>query len=276
VCWWDTDRPAGDDAQENAMSTITGTPGQPTGPTPPPTPRPPRSAGRVALLIASSAMLACGGTMLVGGGGLVAADHHWRDGGYLSTDAEPLQADGYAIASEGLELGGVDEAWVLGRARVRAASSDGASPVFVGVARSADAARYLAGVEHSTVTEIDDPATTYEQHPGGAPAMDPADSDIWVAQSDGTGRQSVDWSLHRAGRWTVVVMNADGSAGVAVDADVGATVPVVKNVGLGLLAAGGLFSLLGAAGLVGVRLNRRGSAPEDLDAPPADHDQASA
>jgi hypothetical protein len=234
------------------MSTITDAPTN----NPPASPRA-RSAGRIALLVVAIASLLGGATALAGGGALIAVDNSWRDDGYLTTDTSPLKADGYAVATEGIELGGLDEEWVLGRARLRV-TAEGSTPVFVGVARTADAAAYLADVEHSTVTEIDDPATTYERHAGGAPAVDPADSDIWIEQASGTGTQSIDWSLDdRPGRWTVVVMNADGTTGVDVDADVGATVPVLGEVTTGLIVVGALFVLVGAGTLVGLRVTRR-------------------
>lgn len=234
------------------MSTITDTPNDHR-------PGPPhaRSAGRIVLLVLAIASLLGGATALAGGGALIAVDNSWRDDGYLTSDTAPLKADSYAVATEGLEVGGLDDGWVLGRARVRV-STEGSTPVFVGVARTADAEAYLATIEHSTVTEIDDPATTYEQHAGGAPAADPANSDIWIQQATGSGTQSIDWSLDdRPGRWTVVVMNADGTAGVDVDADVGATVPVLGEVTAGLIVVGALFVLVGAGVLVGLRVTDR-------------------
>jgi hypothetical protein len=208
------------------------------------------------LLTLAIASLLGGATALAGGGALITADNSWRDDGYLTSDTARLTSSGHAIASEGIELGGHDEGWVLGKARVRVTADS--TPVFVGVARAADAEAYLAGVEHSTVTDIDDPAATYEQHAGGAPAVNPADSDIWVEQSTGTGTQSIDWSLDdRPGRWTVVVMNADATAGVDADADVGATVPVLGEATTGLIVVGALFVLVGAGTLVGLRVTRR-------------------
>jgi hypothetical protein len=209
------------------------------------------------------ASLLGGATALAGGGALIAVDNSWRDDGYLTSDTAPLKADGHAVATEGIEIGGLDEDWVLGRARVRV-TTDGSSPVFVGVARAADAEAYLAGVEHSTVSEIDDPATTYEHHAGGAPAGDPADADIWVEQAAGTGTQSIDWSLDQPGRWVVVVMNADGAAGVDVDADVGATVPVLGEVTTGLIVVGALFVLVGTGVLVGLRVTGRSTSEGDV------------
>jgi len=238
------------------MSTIT------EHPVPHPPAAPSRSAGRIALLVLAIASLVGGLAALGSGVALVAADNSWRDDGYLTTNTEALASNGYAVATESLEIGGVDEDWVLGRARIRVTAGP-STPVFVGVARTADAEAYLAGVEHSTVTEIDDPATSYEQHPGGAPAVAPGDSDIWIEQATGTGTQAVDWSLDdKPGRWTVVVMNADGSRGVDVDADVGATVPVLGEVTAGLIVVGALFVLVGAGTLVGLRLHGRRTVKE--------------
>jgi len=217
---------------------------------------PGRSAGRIALLVVAIASLLGGATALAGGGALIAVDHSWRDDGYLTSDTVTLTADGFAVATEGIELGGVDEDWVLGRVRIRVTAHE--SPVFVGVARTDDVAAYLAGVEHSTVTDLDYPGTTYDQHAGGAPGSAPARSDIWLQQATGSGTQSVDWPLdERPGRWTVVVMNADGTAGVDVDADVGATVPVLGEATAGLLVVGALFALVGAGTLVGLRMTKR-------------------
>ena len=226
-----------------------------------------RSAGRIALLVVAIASLLGGATALAGGGALIAVDHSWRDGGYLTSDTAALKADGFAVATEGIELGGVDEDWVLGRVRIRVTAHE--SPVFVGVARTDDVAAYLADVEHSTVTDLDDPGATYEQHAGGTPDVAPAGSGIWLEQATGSGTQSIDWSLDdRPGRWTVVVMNADGTAGVDVDADVGATVPILDEVTAGLLVVGTLFVLTGAGVLVGLRVTRRRNTEGDNRLPP--------
>ena len=120
------------------MSTITDSPINPQA-----TPPRARSAGRIALLTLAIASLLGGATALAGGGALIAVDNSWRDGGYLTSDTAHLTTGGHAIASEGVELGGHDEDWVLGRARIRV-TADGSSPVFVGVARAADAEAYLA------------------------------------------------------------------------------------------------------------------------------------
>lgn len=57
------------------------------------------------------------------------------------------------------------------------------------------------------------------------------------------------WTVH-SGDWTVVVMNPDGSPGVAVRADVGVTSPVLPSLAIGLLVADLTAGLIGAAFVV--------------------------
>jgi hypothetical protein len=215
----------------------------------PPTSRKRRwTGGTIALLVAGILAMIVGAGMLVGAGVLNAVDNHWRDGKYLTSDTTELSTAGHALAVEEIDLDGLGGDW-LGRARVRATSSDPDADLFVGVAHTDDVAAYLSGVRYSTVDEIDDPQTRYVEHAGGAPSTAPAASDIWVAETSGSGTQSLNW-LPKSGNWTVVVMNADGSSAVDVTADVGATVPLLERLPWGLLVFGIVFALLGAALLV--------------------------
>jgi hypothetical protein len=67
--------------------------------------------------------------------------------------------------------------------------------------------------------------------------------------SSGTGAQDVTWTPE-SGDWTLVVMNDGGSALVDADVAVGAEVPVVDDVAVGLLVVGALMVLMGAGLLV--------------------------
>ena len=125
---------------------------------------------------------------------------------------------------------------LLGRVRAALGRTGSDAPA------RADAEAYLAGVAHSTLVDLSDDGRSprYDQHPGGLPGTAPAAAGIWVASAAGAGRQTVTWPTAR-GDWTLVVMNVDGSPGVAATAAVGATVPVAAWVVAGLLCAGGLL-----------------------------------
>ena len=101
--------------------------------------------------------------------------------------------------------------------RVRAERPDG-RPVFVGVGRRADVTRYLAGVPHTIVTDIDiDPfRATYSPRPGRRAPLPPARQPFWAAQASGPGQQTLTWGVDD-GDWQVVAMNADGSGPVLVE-----------------------------------------------------------
>ncbi|MGW1341777.1 hypothetical protein ACWCOV_12030 [Kribbella sp. NPDC002412] len=138
----------------------------------------------------------------------------------------------------------------------------GDQPVFVGVGRDLDVADYLAGASHTRLIRFDPPATfgTQEMRGRTARLTPPAQLDWWVAESSGSGRQSVAWPI-QDGRYDVVVMNADGTP--AVGADVRFGVEVDRAFGVCLLALGAGILVL-ALGLV---LTFRGRKPASLQAP---------
>jgi hypothetical protein len=219
-------------------------------------PRGGRGAGGVALLVVGSiaALLAFG--LLAGGCAAVVLDRTQRDDdGFLMSPTEDFSTATYAIVSENadLDLDGPDWATTdfFGTVRIR---SESERPVFVGVAREADVAEYLDGVAHAVVTEVDE--AEYSERPGSAPEGRPADETFWAASATGAGEQTLEWEPED-GSWNVLVMNADGSRGVAADLSIGGELDQVLWIGIGLLIGGGL--LAAAAGLaitVGSRRRR--------------------
>ncbi|MEP7193611.1 MAG: hypothetical protein ABI903_12185 [Actinomycetota bacterium] len=184
------------------------------------------------------------------GGVLALADKGLRDDqGYFTRGPQPLSSTGYAIASERVELnlggaGTFAADRVVGDLKVTVTPS-GDAPVFVGIT-SADAARYLAGVEHSVVLDfpsrpgrVGDPV--YWQEAGGPPDLAPGQANIWAARASGTGTQSVVWTAE-SGDWAVVVMNVDGRRPISADVAVGATFPGI-GLAVGILLAIALFLL---------------------------------
>lgn len=228
----------------------------PPAPTTPPaalpaatTPTPPGSrwtAGRIVALVLGCLFLVGSVGIGIGGASLALADGSMRDDdGFLMSGDEAFTTPTYAMTTGAIEIEGAGRFLpesILGDAKVTAEAT-GDSAVFVGVADSADVEAYLAGVGHDTLVGFDDDPV-YRTSDGGAPATVPTESDIWVAQSSGTGSQSVTWEIEE-GDWSIVVMNADGSRGVSSDVSVGATVPALDWVvgflltlaGLGLVVA---------------------------------------
>jgi hypothetical protein len=191
--------------------------------------------------------------LLVGAGLLLAAGQHLTQDGYLTSDRLPLTARGYAVATDVVDLSGADPLsapdWLVGTIRLRVSNSDPSTPVFIGIGRADDVAGYLDGVRHSTLTEIGDPATSYDEWAGSAPRTRPGDAAVWLAKVEGTGTQTLTWTPDD-GPWRVVLMNADGSAGVDLNADVGAKLPVVHDMGVWSIVASLAIAVLGVCLLV--------------------------
>jgi hypothetical protein len=181
-------------------------------------------------------------TLFVAGALLLWANAHYTDaGGYLSTGSENFASTGYAITSDKLEVG-AGPAWLIasdryGTIRLGAAPRGG-KPLFVGIARTRDVDAYLRGAARSQVSDIEFApfSVNYANRPGTRAPGAPADQDIWVAQ----GERTATWDV-QSGEWTVVVMNADGSRGVAAGVSAGATVPYLSRLGYFALALGVAF-----------------------------------
>jgi hypothetical protein len=192
--------------------------------------------------------------LLAGGGALLWADQTQREGTYLFTETADVGTDRYALTSDSIRLDTDGADWVvddlLGTARVEVTPDDRGVELFVGVASTGDVAAYLSGVGHHRLGDLGPPWGGARIGPGttgvdgGAPEDAPGQVDIWVAESSGTGTQTVDWRPED-GDWTVVIMRADGDAGVSVQARAGATVPGLPLIAGGLLAAGAVMAIVG-------------------------------
>ncbi|WP_405062846.1 hypothetical protein OG474_14745 [Kribbella sp. NBC_01505] len=116
-------------------------------------------------------------------------------------------------------------------------SVTGSKPLFVGIAQDLDVADYLSGAAHTRVIRYDVPSTISTQTMNGFTnkLTPPADLDWWVAKSGGAGNQSIAWPM-QDGRYSVVVMNADGTP--AVDAKVSFGIELHRSFGISLLVLG--------------------------------------
>ena len=223
----------------------------------------------IALVVTGAlASLVAVGLLAIGGLAFVGESQKDSDG-YLSTNTHKFETGTRALATENLDVDLEGGDWVfdtndLGKVRLQVESRDDKS-VFVGIARTSDVENYLRGVSHSTLTDVDTSPfeADYENHAGARHPADPADSQIWVASEQGSGKQTLDWEIED-GDYSVVVMNADGSAGVDADVSTGANIPFLDEIGWTAVGSGGFVLLMGIAMIViGTRRPRNpgGTAP---------------
>jgi hypothetical protein len=139
---------------------------------------------------------------------------------FFISSEQRFERSSFAIASEDVDVLTDAPGWLTDwlvdpvDLRVRGASGDDGA-IFFGIADSGDRDAYLAGVNYDEVTSIDFEGAdiTYRTHEGTTVPSPPGTEGIWVASVEGTGEQTLDWSLE-TGNWSVVVMNADASAGI--------------------------------------------------------------
>ena len=232
-----------------------------TGQTPAPTrdPNPPSrwTAGRIAALVIGSLVGLIGLAVMACGAYGVWLDATQRSDGYVMTSSQRFSTGGYALATRSLQISSDVPSFLYGRdwlgdVRIRGKSANPNRALFIGIARKDDVDRYLAGVAHSEVLDVNgNPfGTTYRPSygrvPGGKPAIQPNRPTFWVARVAGGGTQSLTWSV-KQGRWAVVVMRPDGSRGVVADLAAGAKLPALLWVSIVLLVLGFLILGGGAA-----------------------------
>jgi hypothetical protein len=230
-------------------------------------------ASRVVMLVVGVLLALTGMGLGAAGAGVLFAYTAGGDAdGFLTSPTFELQTDAYAVTAEELELVEAPGDWTPWGdrldLRVTVTSSEG--PVFVGIAPREDVAAYLDGVAHDELQRLDLPGATYLPHAGDRAPAPPTSETFWVESVEGTGTQTLTWSAD-AGRWSVVVMNADASPGVAIEATAGAHTDLLLPIGIGLLFAALVLLGAGAALIVAAVATSRGTAPTAPPTPlPAD------
>jgi hypothetical protein len=201
------------------------------------------TGGRITAVVVG-AVIGLFALVLLGAGGTgVWADLTQRDGDYVTTDAHAFSTAGSALATESTKLGTSGVGWLyapglLDKVRIRVTPVSAGGALFVGIGPTADVDRYLAGVNHTLISDFW--GDKVEPRAGDTPAAAPGTQHFWVASATGAGAQTLVWDAAK-GSWTVVVMNADGRPGVDVKADLGARFPALVWIAVGLLVAGAVF-----------------------------------
>ncbi|MDQ2968834.1 MAG: hypothetical protein M3R37_11015 [Actinomycetota bacterium] len=222
-----------------------------------------RPAGKrsVALIILGSVVGLMALAFVSVGGTALWSDLAKRDSaGYYTGSTHRIANGSYAVTHDGVDIQYLPN-WAndgkLAKLRI-AATSETDRPLFIGVARESDANTYLANVAHANLNDYEesDSKQTYDLVSGTKKPLRPASQGIWVASATGSGPTALKWKVGE-GRWTVVLMNADASKGVAADVKLGVNVRYLGWVSAGLLAVGGV--LAAAAAYLIVRGSRRKS-----------------
>ena len=204
---------------------------------------------------------------LLGAGGLLLwGDSQKDDQGYLSTRTERFATNTYALTTDNLDIDHAGADWFVSRDRfgkIRLSVDPNAGePVFVGVARSGDVARYLSGAGHELVTDLEYApfSADYRRLEGKRKPAAPADQGFWEASAHGSGRQTLTWDVDD-GDWSIVVMNEDASRGVDVGVKAGAELGFLRGAGWSALISGLIvLSVAALLAVLGIRARPRVAA----------------
>jgi len=230
-------------------------------------------AGKIVLIVLGAVSLLFGLALAAAGGAVLFAQSAFRDAqGYFVSGPHPFTSTGYAVTSERLDLGVNPErgAFQIGgifTLRLRVAN-EGAREVFVGIGRSTDVAAYLSRSTHDEVTDVSIRPfrATYRHVEGTSAPGAPTHETFWVQAAHGRGEQTLTWQP-RAGSWTLVIMNPDGSWSVNGAMSIGVRVHFLTWIAFGLLIAALLAFIAGGLMLYfGVRAPKR--LPSDTPSDP--------
>ena len=192
----------GTDNQAESEGPPTAAPVEPTAPSR-------WTGGRIAMIVAGSLLaLIAVGALVLGAYGLWLHTTQ-RSDGYVMTSSERFSTGTYALATRTLHISSDVPSFLyggdwLGDVRIRGESANPARPLFIGIAREEDVDRYLAGVAHSEVVDVNaNPLGTtyrpsYRVRAGGQPATPPGRARFWVASVAGQGSRALTWRV-RAG-----------------------------------------------------------------------------
>lgn len=221
--------------------------------------------GRLLRLVLGTVGLLAALAFIAGAGTLTWGLETQTDGsGYVTTNTHHYQTSSYALSTQSLDVSGLTATLErLARLRITATSTNAAKPLFIGIARTKDVDAYLARVEHEELRDIKfDPfSIDYRRLGTGAPTALPTTRSIWRAHATGTGPQTISWPVEK-GHWSAVVMNADGSRQVSVDAQLAAHVSGVWWVVVALFVLAGL-SLVGGGAVVYSGVRKRAHVTEE-------------
>lgn len=121
-----------------------------------------------------------------------------------------------------------------------------ADSYFIGLAQTSDVQNYLENVSYQVVNQMNSrTVSTYSVNTGksGSLNSDPANETFWIA----SGTSNLYYTPSNADfnkDLSLVIMKADGSQGIDANVTLGVNVPILKPIGIGLVAFGSIFFIL--------------------------------
>ena len=202
--------------------------------------------------------------------GVAAAAVFGLDGTYRI--ASGIDTTGHAVVFDGLSLGRLPRGGAWSAQLGIEVDPDEGTPVFVGVGPRDEVEAYLGDAIVDRIVQLRPVGglQTERVEPDGAthdPAP-PATETFWAATDEGTPARLM-WTA-TAGKWSVVVMRADGRPGLHADGELGVRIDAIGPTGVALLVVGVL--LLGGGGALtisGAKMPRSRPAPARPDHAPA-------
>lgn len=203
---------------------------------------------RVTMIVLGALLALVAGSVAVGGAALMAV---FGTDSTASSGTHRIASQHTALIARFDDIQDTNGfATVVGQPTLRLQAHGASGAVFVGVGPADAVERYLAGAPIDRVTdlEVDPFHLTTRYRPGTALPTAPAEQNFWTASDTGTDPH-IDWKI-ADGSYRLVIMNADGSSNVAVDATAALDVPHLFGIGLALLIGGGLLAVGGVVLIV--------------------------
>jgi hypothetical protein len=218
-------------------------------------------SARTGRVVGGSVLAVIGAVVALGGGAILALG---GSNGTFESGHRDVSTKTAALVSEPAKINDTQSVTdVLGHPGVRISADSVRTDrnLFVGIGPKAQVDRYLAGAPIDRVRDfsIDPWNIDKSARAGTATPKPPATQSFWVAKSAGSSA-AIDWKV-RDGNWRVVVMNADGSRGVATMSEFAVKIPHLATLALIALIAG-LVTLIGGIALIAVPTRRKGQPSE--------------
>jgi hypothetical protein len=209
-------------------------------------------AARIVLLVVGGIILLTSFGLLVGGVVLYRVNTSLTDNqGFISSAGQRFAAASYAITTQDVNINiGTGTDWRIWRPSVRdlitvritTSSNSPVENVFLGIANATDAQAYLSNVQYDEVVGLEfnpgsSPNVEYRPHQGSTTPVNRLSQAFWVSSAHGAGTQTLEWKPQTGTYW-IVLMNEDGSAGLDDTVSLGARIPLLSTIGLGLVLGG--------------------------------------